>query len=311
MLRSISLFYATALFALTLLFPSWALATPAAAKFEPADTIGVMHLDVDALRKTPFFSELQTEVAKNAEASDALDKMKAEWGFDPWKDIAGATVFIGPEVTTNDKDIVAVVEAKISEAKVLAHLESRSKSHPIEKRSAPSGAYYLVDGGEVAFAFRGKHVVVGGAARVLLALDAEKAKRRVGAAASKLASMRKKVERDAVWLAIDATPAMQRQLGMMSADSVEAMALGIQLDRGAKIQLHAHFADAQQAGALHRLLKEALAQGANDPQVRQFGLAEALKSMIVTLSGKDLSVRLALSQKQLDAIRDAVMPFVR
>ncbi|MBM4360973.1 MAG: hypothetical protein FJ096_22980, partial [Deltaproteobacteria bacterium] len=115
---------AAVLFALLLLCPALAQATPAPNQYTAADTIGGAHVDIDALRKTAFFKALQREATKERDVADTLNKMKADWRFDPFKDLSGATVFVGPDVN-GGKDFLAVFEGKFSEPAIVRHIRSK------------------------------------------------------------------------------------------------------------------------------------------------------------------------------------------
>jgi hypothetical protein len=287
--------------------PRVAQASSAPLEFAPADTMAIVHLDVDRVRKAPIFKEIEAEIRRDEHAKRDLEKVKAEVGVDLLKDLAGATLFLGPNAMKDDRDLVAVFEGKYNEAKLVAFLTKQSEKHAHEApgvKDGPGGKLYLLEHGKVAVAFRGKRIVVGGVAMVARALAKNDPK-------AVLANVRKPVEGDMIWLAAAPTSDVQSRLSMIGADTLESLSLGIQASDGAKLQAHARFGDPAQAAALAKEANDALAKAQNDSMVKQLGVGELLQKVVVAANGANLDVTIEWTKMQVETLQKAVSPFLR
>lgn len=289
---------AAMLFALTLLVPSLARASQAPLQYGRKDTLAVAHLDVEKVRAAPFFDEFKREALGNADIARDLDRAKREAGLDVWKDVDGVTAFVGPTIVKDQRDFVVVLVGKFDERKIVALYKKKENSSPKEKQLR-DGKIYLIDRGRMALAFRGKHLVVGGAAAVEAALAKTDP-------ASVLPTVREKVEGDALWAAMVPNREVAGALGMVGASSLKSLALGLGFGDGAKFGLFGTFADASEATKLKQDIDNALAQGLADPEVKRLGLDLVLQKVLVKATGADLEILFRLSKAEIDLIRDAI-----
>ncbi|MBM4375641.1 MAG: hypothetical protein FJ095_11200 [Deltaproteobacteria bacterium] len=288
-----SRFVTVLLFAVVaLVWPAAARASGPALQYATADSLGVFHVDVDRLRKSPVFKEVQASMLKRPDAKRELDELKKQLGVDPWKDLSGFTVILGPTATKNQRDVVFVLEGKYSEKRVLDFIQKHDKAAP-EAVEGKTGKYYRFDGGRMNIAFRGKYVLIGGPIERAMATNDPKAA---------LADVRRPVEKNPVWLAVRTNPDARGQLGMLGASDLETLALGIDVSEGAKVHLHGRFSNPSQAANLATEIRGAIDGASKDKTVQQLGLVELMKSIEVRDVGPDLDLSLSLDKSQAGAL---------
>jgi hypothetical protein len=286
---------------LALVWPSAARAGDPALQYATADALGVLHFDVDRLRKTPVFKEIQASTLKQPAAKRELDELKKQLGVDPWKDLSGLTLILGPTATKNQRDVVLVLEGKYSEKRVLDLIQKQNKEAP-EAAEGKSGKYYRFDRGRTNIAFRGKYLLIGGPLERAMATNDPKAA---------LADVRRPVEKAPVWLAVRTNADARSQLGMLGASDLETLALGIDVSDGAKVQVHGHFSSPTQAANLAKELRSAIDGATNDKTVQQLGLVELMKSLAVRDVGPDLDLSLSLNKNQAGALIQTLQSLAR
>ena len=292
-------------FALALLVPSLARqarASGAALELAPKDALGVLHADVEKLRKTQLFKDIEKEIREDVEGKKTLAKLRADAGIDPFKDITGVTVVFGPNMIKQSRDVLAIVEGTYNQAKVLKFIEQAEHEAPVAK-TGPNGAYYLADHGSIAVAFRGKRVLLGAPQLVERALGKADGK-------AVLAAVRAPVENDMLWFAAAANGEARSRLGMLGSDTLETLAVGFSAPAGAKLHVHAHFSDPAQAAALAKELTDALARSQKDPMLTQFGVEMLLKKVLVVAKNGDLDIAAELTKKELEGVQKVVTPLI-
>ncbi len=295
----------------------------AALEFAAPEALGVVHIDADELRKTRLMGEIEKEIRGDSEAKKTLEKLKAEAGLNPFKDISGVTVVFGADVLKrpNTPEFVAIIEGKFDEAKLLKMLSDADKGGPApapgsgpqtapkvatkahELKTGPNGPFYLLDKGRIALAFRGKKLIFGAAKLVARALEKHNPK-------AALAAVRAPVEGDMLWLAVKTNEDARSRLSMVGSDTLQTLSLGLSVPAGGKLQLHAHYGDPAQAAELGKALQDWLSTADKDAVVKQFGLTVLLSKVLVKVSQGDLDVHVELTEKDLDGVRKIITPMI-
>lgn len=286
---------------LSVVMPSIAQASEAPLQFAAPDTMAIVHLDLDRLRKSPLFKVLQTMAQKDSKAKRRLEEVKKELGFDPWKDVAGVTLFLGPTASENQRDVVAVLEGRYQEGRVLKFLEKQEEKAP-EEWQGKGGKFYRFDRGRTNIAFRGKHILIGG--------PVERANTKHDPNAA-LATVRAPVEKSMLWLAVATNVAARGQLKMLGASELETLALGFDAPDGAKLDLRSHFSDPAAAAKLAAELRAAIDEASRDKTVQTLRLGEILKVLSVKNTGGDLDLSLSLTKAQASGLLEALQGLAR
>ncbi len=279
---------------------------PSAGASVPADAVLVIHADLKALRGTPLFKLYQDEIEALVPARD-LARFKSVTGLDPWKDIHTATLAFRGDFSTPDPDFYLVLTGRFPAAKIDAAVR-KDKGMVVTKRG--NLAVYTTKASlgnqPASFAIPDRnHLVMARQADLGVLLDT-------------LAGKAKTVETDAAL-----RPHLQRKGQLVIAmkmpkklrdemasnpqasgfADVETMGLTLQVDRGLKLLLTQALSSTAAAKTLTGQLQQAVAQfgamaGQQSPE-----LGRMLAAMTVSTAGRDVSVKLALSAKDIETLQ--------
>jgi hypothetical protein len=296
------------LIAIVLLVPSWtssARASGPALQYVPPDAMAVVGVDFDKLRPTAVQKTLEAALKKDKEATKKIGELKAETGFDVFKDVHGLTVVLPEEVLKDDDQFVLVLDAKIDEARMVKFMEK--KNGPLPKQQGANGAYYEIDGGKAGLAFRGKYMIVGGMATFQKVLGG------TTDPATVFPTLRTKVEKEMLWVVGSVTAAAQKKLSQADANAgkLQSFAAGISVPDGAKLRATAQFSDAAAADTLAKLMNKGLGELANDNGLKQMGLTDLVSKVTVSAQGTELSLLADLTKAQVERVTKAIQAVLK
>lgn len=270
--------------------------TKAALAYVPADAVGVMTIDVDGLRTTPYFQKV---VAKLVDADPhvrkKLGELKQHTGFDLIQHVHGVVLAAGPAFPGDDDDFVLIAEAKIDEARLIAFMQKEGAKLAVKNDA--SGKHYAFDNGKGAIAFRGKHVIVGGTAIFKRALEKKGPSPKLAAALTPHLS-----KHVAFVFQPNAATRAELRKEMPDFEQLELLSGGALLKNGFTLNAVATFTTAAPPAKIAKEANEGLAQVRQDKQAKQMGLDTLISRVKVSAVRTDLRVDVSLTQADLDKL---------
>ena len=268
----------------------------ASLRFVPRDAILIAGVDGDRVQTTSLYKTFLSLAMQDADVKGGLAEFEEATGFDATKDVRSLVVALSDSFTKDDDNFVLIADAKLSEAKTLAFLKKKgAKFTTVRTRR---GTHHLLGRKKKGFlAFRGRHVILGGA-KQLQAVLAKKGPKR-----SLLASLAT-VKHRHVFIAMEPNAELQKKMARehQSLGKLRTMAAGLDLTKGAKLNVNARFADAASAASFHDMVTKGVAQLAKSRQSKRMGFDAILKSIKLNKRGASLRGSLTLTQKQVDDI---------
>jgi len=269
----------------------------AALRYVPGDAMAVGTVDVSKLQRLPLYRKMQQRFyAEEPDAKKEIDELKRATGFDPFRDIKGLVVAVGPDFEQDDEQFVVIAEARVSEPRMIAFMKKKGAT-PQLRNDARLGRWYELAGGEAGLAFRGPHVIFGGKKTFIAALAKKgpdpKIKKLIapylikdlGFAALVPAELKKNARRE-----------------MPELGDVETIRGGGSLQNGLDLELFAGFNSATSASKIADIANQFLDRARQSPEVARTGLGKYASKLQLIALGKDIKASIKLTRAEVDEL---------
>jgi len=256
-------------------------------------------------------------LARDAALGTRLGELETRCKLDPAKDLD--TVLVGLMGTTSARDVVLVAKGRFDEAAIAACVESSlsDKGGKLERKTAAGMTVYLVhgqeSGGDVAFTFGAKDVLILADSEALLLRARDPAAPKLNASAPMMKLIAQTDTRAPLWGAGQVAPEVGRGLVAASEGKVKAPAQAIWglADPGAglTVELALEMANPDDAQALLSVVQKQLAQYAIVAQA--YSLGPIVNKIKPEARGPVFVVRLALDASEmtkLESLLDSKAP---
>lgn len=291
-----------AVFAAMLIIPSFggraeAANLSAALTYVPADAMAVGTVDVSKLQRLPLYKKLQQRFyAEEPEAKKEVDELRQATGFDPFRDIRGLVVALGPDFEQDDDQFVVIAEAKVNEQRMIAYMKKKGAT-PQLRNDAQIGRWYEIAGGDAALAFRGPHVIFGGVKTFKAAMAKKGASPKIKALLSPYlvkdlgfaALVPSKMKKDA-----------RREMAELG--DIETVRGGGSLQNGLDLELLAGFNSATSASRLATIANQFLDRARQSPEISSTGLGKYANKLQLNAIGKDIKASIKLTRTEVDEL---------
>ena len=272
-----------------------------ALKFVPADSMAVITVNGDKVKASPLFAKAQKMLfAEEPKAKKNLNKMKKATGFDVFRDVKSAVIAFGPRIDKDDDDFVAIIEAKISEKKIVAFIKKEGG-----KIKKVGNSYQLGRKGDGRMAFSGKYVVVGGEKAFARAMKKQ------GGNAALNAELKQFSGKDVAAAAI-LTPKMKKQLARedKAFGKLNSIAAGLNVTGGLNLEAVGTFASAKPASKLANIANKGLTEVKKAREVKRMKVGGMLNKINVSSNGKKLTGKLRLTQRDVSKLIELLETFL-
>ncbi len=277
----------------------------ASLRYVPNDSYMVAGMHGDRVQTTSLYKTLVKLALQEKEIKDGLAEFKTATGFDATKDVRSVVVAASPKRKGEPDNFVVIVDAKLSEAKLLAFL--KSKKAKLETVKTAQGTHHLLGSGRHRgfLAFRGQHVLIGGAAMMPRVMRKQGPKPSVAVALSK-------VKNRHLFIAMEPTADIRKKWSRQQKELADLRLLtaGLDLTRGAVLTSDARFASAASAKSLEKLAKDSMAQMSGSRQAKKMGMDQMVKGVKLQRVGSTLRGSVKLSQKQVDDLLTMASKFL-
>ena len=263
-------------------------------RYVPKDAFLVAGIDGDKVRTSALYKTLVDMAMKEKDVNKGLAEFKAATGFDPTKDVRSLVVALGSSFPKDNDNFILIAEARISEAKVIAFM--KKKNAKIQTVKTRQGTHYLLGRRKDGFlAFRGGHVLLGGKNMRAAVM----AKQGPSAALSRQLAP---VKRNHIFFAMEPTAEIKKEMAREQKDlgQLKAMSAGLDVVRGAKLNVNARFNNAAAASNVHKMLDQGMKEVAKSRQGKRMKADQLLRSVKLQKMGPSLRGSVSLSQKQVD-----------
>ena len=303
--KKVALFVATAL-----VLPMFAASASAddgkaALKFVPKDTMMVISIDVNSLKKTSIFKEMMTAIMQDADAKKNLKMFKEATGFDPEKDLESIVIALPPDVEKTE-NFLFIAKGKVDEKKFISF--AKDQGGKIAEGKAAGQAYYEIDS-EAAVAFVGDHIVMGPKVALEASLNTKKGNDKAVTDNSDMSGLIGAVDTKAnIWMAVILPDDIRKELAKQdpnAGDITDAHA-SVDLGSGLKLRLTLGTGASGTADSIVKLAQEGLKSVKSDPNIGAMGLDPVFTGLSVAAAGKKVNVSLDLSQADFDRIVEMV-----
>lgn len=279
---------------------AWAADVDGALAYVPKDSFTVIVADMEQVKKSPIFEMAKQMLFDNEpKAKENIDKLKREAGFDVFNDVKALVVGLGDNVTRDDDDFVAIAEATVNEAKMVAFIKKQGGK--LEKKRGAQGDYYVLGSDKKGrMAFRGKFVILGGQK----AFDAAIQKQGVSPA---LKTQLDSVKKYDIYAASLTNQSVREKLGKDDAQlgQVEKASAGLNVVNGLELMAVAEFLTAAPAQDLAKQANQGLSEAKKARELQRMGLTKYLQKITVKAVGRKLTATVKLTAddvKQLSAL---------
>jgi len=268
----------------------------AAMRYVPADAMGMGTLDVSKLQRLPLYKKLQQRFyAEEPDAKKEVDALRKATGFDPFRDVRGLVVAVGPDFEKDDDQFVVIAEARVSEPRMVAYI--KKKGGELKVHNDRLGRWYELAGGEAGLAFRGPHVILGG----MKTFKAAMAKKGPPAKLKQLISPY--LVKDLGFAAvIPASVKRDARREMSELGDIETVRGGGSLQNGLDLELLAGFDKATSASTLANLANQFLDRARQSPEAAQTGLGKFANKLQLIAIGKEIKASIKLTRTELDEL---------
>jgi hypothetical protein len=273
--------------------------------YVPTDSFGVVVAKLDKLSTSPLIAQAkQLMFTENPKAKENLDKLAKATGFDPFRDAKTLAVAVGPDVFKNDDHFVAVIEAKIDEARLIAFV--KKEGGKMQPKTGASGKYYEIGKrGDGRIAFRGNFVIVGAGSPF------DKALLKQGIAPGLRAQL-KPHEGQEIFAAINVIAEAQMEIAREQKElaDLKAAAGGLSISPGLDLSLIAEFASSKAPTMLAKLANDGLDEVGKSREVKRMGVANMLAKVKVRAAGNKLIGDLKLSEADVKKLIELFKTFL-
>lgn len=295
---------ATALLALFVLFPALANAGDLnpALRYVPPESVAVLGVDLDGLKKSPFFRRILKHVTEDPGIKRDLERTKRKLGFDLINDLNGFLIVATKEFVDDNKQFALIAETKLDQAQIITGLERRGER--MRPQKGAHGPYFSFARGKANLAFRGPYLIAGGAKAVQASMKS------AGSPKSPPSKFQKRLSKLAQGKQIFAhgklPPQLQQQLARkhQGLGALQQLSLGLTVQGGLKAQLVAKLDSPSAANKLTTLLRKELDALRQNRQLRAMGLASYLNAIRIKQRPSAIALGLALSDEQLQRLGD-------
>lgn len=280
----------------------------AALAYVPKDTMVVVAIDIDALKKTSLVGDLMKMVQSDKEAADNLKKLKDATGFDPEKDLS-SIVIAAPADVEKSQNFLIVAKGKIDEKKMVEYAKSQGSA--INETKHEGVTYYAMDT-EGGVAFMKDHVVIGSIDMLKAAIEVSAGKKDAVKKNSDMAAMLKSVDTSkSGWMMIALPESLRKQMGKENplAGGILSVYASLGLASGFDLSLVANCDKDDTAKQLVDLATQGLGALAADKSMEQLGVDVVLRKLEIKASGKDIKVALKLTEDEFKKIKKTIEAF--
>jgi hypothetical protein len=258
----------------------------------PSDAMGVLAVDLDALRAAPVYKELRAMIVEAAGGEEAFNAVKTMTGLDPDKDLKAVVMAFAPGFGTKNENFVLAVQAKANTRQIMAAMKKEGAKFTESK--SKGGAYWQIDG-EGALGFRGDWIVL---APLPWWNEADAGKVGGKLRAKGLAGLVASLDGKATMAGAIILPADIRQ--QIDADpsmaGLHSVATSLTLTKGLAAKLTLVMADAQRATDLVAMLQTQIKAAAAEPQAKEMGLDAVATKAVIKANAKAVEIQFALGE---------------
>lgn len=272
----------------------------------PGDAMGVLSVDLDALRAAPLYKDLRAMIVQAAGGEEVFNSVKTMTGLDPDKDLKAVVMAFAPGFGTKNENFVLAVQAKANTKQIMAAMKKEGAKFTESK--SKGGAYWQIDG-EGALGFRGDWIVL---APLTWWSEADAGKVGGKMRAKGLAGLVAGLDGKATMAGAIVLPADIRQ--QIDADpnmaGLHSVATSLTLAKGLAAKLTLVMADAKRATDLAAALQTQIKAVAAEPQAKEMGLDAVATGAVIKATAKAVDIQFTLSDatiKQLMGMVGAMM----
>ena len=237
----------------------------------PQSTSGLAYLNLEKMRRSPFYEMMQDSLRKQMRHHRELDEFQEATNFDIRKDVNEVYVAFDPNPSHYEGDFLMVAIANYDPQKLTDYIMDKDEEHKLSKENYNDFELYRIGDKDYVFCFASANYMVGGKEGMVTTwLDNFKNGKSDAAASKEVMERVKQVKyKSSGWFLMNTAHLMDKFMDEMgnpeqmrkfdALRSVENIHMSMDVNNEIKFDGAGKFSDAEKAQLFHDAIKGALA----------------------------------------------------